>query len=264
MGLRTDFVHLLQSQVGYHEGKNSDGWDNIQKFSEQTPGLAWSDGQPWCATFECWGAWKTGLTSMWPMTASCATAVAWWKDHGRFSEYPVLGGPLYMGAGGGEHTEVVTAYTADTVTSVGGNTNDTGSYQGDGVYRHTRPRRGTGSPYGYGVPAYPEGTVSADPALGGTPSASVPAATPAAPTYEPFPGTGWFALGRKSPIVAAMHARLVAVGCNHYQSSANKDVIGSGDVASYQAWQRKCGYTGSAATWPPGKTSWDKLHVPNV
>jgi hypothetical protein len=88
--------------------------------------------------------------------------------------------------------------------------------------------------------------------------------TPPKPHYEPFPGAHWFATGRRSPIVAAMHARLVAVGCGRYRSHTNVDVIGSGDVASYEAWQRKCGYTGKAATWPPGKTTWDKLHVPNV
>jgi hypothetical protein len=87
---------------------------------------------------------------------------------------------------------------------------------------------------------------------------------PKPPSYEPFPGAAFFTTGRRSPIVAAMHARLVAVGCNHYRSAANADVIGLGDVASYEAWQRKCGYSGAAATWPPGKTTWDKLHVPNV
>ncbi|MFJ2568981.1 peptidoglycan-binding protein [Streptomyces halstedii] len=80
--------------------------------------------------------------------------------------------------------------------------------------------------------------------------------------YEPFPGASWFTTGRKSPIVLAMRKRLIAVGCNHYQSSKDPDVIGSGDKASYEAWQRKCGYTGAAATWPPGKTTWDKLQVP--
>jgi hypothetical protein len=91
----------------------------------------------------------------------------------------------------------------------------------------------------------------------------------ATPAYEPFPGTSWFTVGRKSPIVAAMHARLVAVGCDRYKSSANKDVIGSGDVASYEAWQRKYstehhkGWSGAALKWPPGKESWDALHVPN-
>jgi hypothetical protein len=87
-----------------------------------------------------------------------------------------------------------------------------------------------------------------------------PAPKPAA-KYEPFPGAAFFTAGRKSPIVAAMHDRLVAVGCGRYQSSANKSVIGSGDKASYEAWQRECGYPGD---WPPGKTTWDLLKVPNV
>ena len=100
------------------------------------------------------------------------------------------------------------------------------------------------------------------PAFPKTPTPVTPS-TPK-PKYEPFPGTNWFSMGRRSPVVAAMHDRLVAVGCNHYQSSRDKDVIGSGDKASYEAWQRKCGYTGAAATWPPGKTTWDLLKVPNV
>lgn len=97
------------------------------------------------------------------------------------------------------------------------------------------------------------------------PAFPAPTATPptSKPKYEPFPGAAWFVMGRRSPIVAAMHDRLVAVGCGRYQSTANKDVIGSGDEASYEAWQRKCGYTGTAAKWPPGKTSWDLLKVPN-
>lgn len=94
------------------------------------------------------------------------------------------------------------------------------------------------------------------------PKAAVGSSTPAA--YQPFPGASWFTTGRKSLIVTAMHNRLLAVGCNRYTSSANKDTIGSGDKASYEAWQRKCGYTGSAANWPPGKTTWDKLRVPKV
>ena len=98
------------------------------------------------------------------------------------------------------------------------------------------------------------------------PAAPAPSSggTTAHPQYQPFPGAAWFTTGRRSPIVAAMHKRLVAVGCNKYKSTANQDVIGSGDVASYEAWQRKLGYTGSAATWPPGETTWNKLQVPKV
>lgn len=87
---------------------------------------------------------------------------------------------------------------------------------------------------------------------------------PVTPTYEPFPGAAFFTAGRRSPIIAAMHKRLVAVGCDHYQSSANADVWGSGDVASYAAWQRHLGYSGADADGTPGPTSWAKLHVPNV
>lgn len=89
--------------------------------------------------------------------------------------------------------------------------------------------------------------------------------TPAKPpTYQPFPGASLFQNGKKSPIIAAMHKRLVAVGCNHYQSSANSDVWGSGDKASYAAWQRKRGFSGNDADGIPGKTTWDALKVPHV
>ncbi|MFD8072142.1 peptidoglycan-binding protein [Streptomyces sp. NPDC059718] len=93
------------------------------------------------------------------------------------------------------------------------------------------------------------------------PEGTEPAAHPVK-QYEPFPGASWFKMGRRSPVVARMHDRLVAVGCNRYKNSRNKDVIGSGDVASYEAWQRHLGFTGKAATWPPGPASWAALKVP--
>jgi len=85
-----------------------------------------------------------------------------------------------------------------------------------------------------------------------------------AQSFEPFPGASFFKPGRRSPIIAAMHKRLVAVGCGRYQSDANSNVWGSGDVASYAAWQRHLGYSGADANGIPGPTSWAKLHVPNV
>lgn len=85
-----------------------------------------------------------------------------------------------------------------------------------------------------------------------------------APTYVPFPGSAFFVDGRKSPIIAAMHKRLVAVGCNRYQTNTDIDVWGSGDKASYAAWQRHLGYSGPDADGIPGRTSWDALKVPNV
>ncbi|APC46302.1 endolysin [Streptomyces phage BRock] len=87
---------------------------------------------------------------------------------------------------------------------------------------------------------------------------------PAQPTYEPYPGKAFFVDGKKSPIIAAMHKRLVAVKCNAYKSSRNTDVWGSGDEASYKLWQKKQGFSGSDADGIPGKQTWDALKVPNV
>ncbi|MFJ8842933.1 peptidoglycan-binding protein [Streptomyces cyaneofuscatus] len=86
---------------------------------------------------------------------------------------------------------------------------------------------------------------------------------PAKPTYEPFPGASFFRAGRNSPIVTAMGKRLVAEGCGRY-------TVGPGprwsqaDRNSYAAWQRKCGYSGAAADGIPGRSSWDRLKVPNT
>lgn len=88
--------------------------------------------------------------------------------------------------------------------------------------------------------------------------------TPSKPAYEPYPGKAFFVNGKKSPIIAAMHKRLVAVKCNEYQSSRDSDTWGSGDVASYKAWQRKQGFSGDDADGIPGKQTWDALKVPNV
>ncbi|EGE40762.1 N-acetylmuramoyl-L-alanine amidase [Streptomyces sp. SID4928] len=104
-----------------------------------------------------------------------------------------------------------------------------------------------------------------DPAPTKPPATKPP--TPAKPKCEPYPGASFFlngnrpALGKKSPIFTAMGKRLVAVGCGRYAVGPGPQ-LGQADVNSYEAWQRKCGYTGTAAKWPPGKTTWDKLQVP--
>ncbi|QXE38315.1 peptidoglycan-binding protein [Streptomyces sp. GMY02] len=100
--------------------------------------------------------------------------------------------------------------------------------------------------------------------LGGKPDgpAKPPASKPPA-KYEPFPGASFFAAGRRSAIITAMGKRLVAEGCGRYQVGPSPD-WSDADKKSYAAWQRKLGYSGSDADGIPGKTSWDKLKVPNV
>ncbi|MCM2580569.1 peptidoglycan-binding protein [Streptomyces meridianus] len=93
--------------------------------------------------------------------------------------------------------------------------------------------------------------------LGGDPDG------PSEPRYEPFPGASFFTVGRRSAIITAMGRRLVAEGCSRYEVGPGPEWTDA-DRKSYAAWQRKLGYSGSDADGIPGKTSWDRLKVPNV
>ncbi|WP_327180448.1 peptidoglycan-binding protein (plasmid) [Streptomyces sp. NBC_01335] len=95
----------------------------------------------------------------------------------------------------------------------------------------------------------------------GKPTATKPAPKPV--SYEPFPGAAFFRAGRTSPIVTAMGKRLVAEGCGQYAVGPGP-AWSEADRKSYAKWQRKLGYSGTAADGIPGATSWAKLHVPNV
>jgi hypothetical protein len=268
MGLsRTAYVNLLRAQTGYHEGRSANGsWNNIQRFSPETLGLEWSQGQAWCATFTAWGADELGARGSWPITASCYTAVQWWKKSGRWTDYPVLGGPFYMGDVGEDHVGVVYAYDANSIYTIEGNTSNTGSYQGDGVYQRVRPRRGAGSPYGYGVPAYDEGTISADPKLGGTSSAAVPAPAPSRPQVS---AAHIAAAARRDPglpqggatypaEVNVVEVALAREGLLQ-DAYAHDGSFGRLTVAAYAALQRRYGYSGTDADGIPGKTSLTRL-----
>ena len=95
-------------------------------------------------------------------------------------------------------------------------------------------------------------------------------ATPPTPAYEPFPGASLFmagskpAIGHSSKIFTAMGKRLIARGFGRYYKVGPGPELGNADVSAYQAFQRSLGYTGPAATWPPGPASWSALKVPNV
>ncbi|MGP3999978.1 peptidoglycan-binding protein [Streptomyces sp. 8N706] len=91
-----------------------------------------------------------------------------------------------------------------------------------------------------------------------------PSDTPKPPAkYEPFPGAAFFRAGRESAIITAMGKRLVAEGCGRYEVGPGPE-WSEADRKSYAAWQRKLGYAGDDADGIPGKTSWDRLRVPNV
>jgi hypothetical protein len=58
-----------------------------------------------------------------------------------------------------------------------------------------------------------------------------------------------------------MDRRLVGEGCGLYKQGLGPK-LGQAGVDSYEKFQRKLGFTGTSAKWPPGPTSWARLKVP--
>lgn len=162
-------IHIARSQVGYREGKTGVRYNNDQKYSDQLPGFAWSDWQPWCATFVQWCYWQVGVNvPAGARSASCAASCAAYKKAGRFTAYPVIGGQIFFGPNGGTHTGLVYDYDNTYAYTIEGNTNNTGSAEGDGVYLKKRVRRDD-YVFGYGIPLFKGTLKSADPKWNGKP-----------------------------------------------------------------------------------------------
>ncbi|MGW4986307.1 peptidoglycan-binding protein [Streptomyces mirabilis] len=257
-------ISLARGEVGYHEGKSGGHWNNIEKYAGQVPGLSWANGQAWCQTFQSWLALKGGSAKYEPSTASCLAAASWFKQRGRFSQYPAIGAQVFFGPNGGTHVGRVIKYNADTIWTVEGNTNVTGSAEGDGVYQRSRPRRSANT-YGYGLPAFPEGIVTADPALKGKrgftykATADAPAGAPAKPAtsakvdlsnlvraFEEFP---------HNPAAGSVAVIQHALAAEKLYKGKVDGAAGKATKAAYKAWQIKRGYRGKDADGIPGQKS---------
>ena len=154
-------IAVLTAENGYREGYGN-GWTNENKYSKELPGFGWSDFQAWCATFQMWGFWKTGMLK----SLSVVSAGVWYLyqaglQAGRFTEYPTLGALGIISEN--THVFMVTGWDDTYVYTVEGNTNDNGSANGNGVYLRKRLRTSP-SITGYVIPDFPDGVIiSADP-----------------------------------------------------------------------------------------------------
>ncbi|MGG2458217.1 peptidoglycan-binding protein [Streptomyces sp. RGM 3693] len=124
---------------------------------------------------------------------------------------------------------------------------------------------GDGSGSGVGGSGGGGGAGGAGGAAGTDGAGASPAAPPMPqhPPYEPFPGGEFFRSGARSPVIAAMGERLIAEGCDHYRRGSGPD-WNDAHRKSYASWQRKLGFHGKDADGIPGRTTWDRLHVPNT
>ncbi|MFF8910523.1 LysM peptidoglycan-binding domain-containing protein [Streptomyces olivaceoviridis] len=92
----------------------------------------------------------------------------------------------------------------------------------------------------------------------------LPATKPAAPQYEPFPGSSFFHGGRHSPIITAMGRRLVALGFGkHYKNGPGPDWTNA-DRDNVRDFQLSRDDLKGDADGFPGPKTWAALKVPKL
>jgi hypothetical protein len=227
-------IATAASQLGYHEGRDSSGWNNDTFFGSWY-GL---NGQAWCAIYQSWCAAHSGCAGIIPRGAYTPSMGQWFHDHNQWGGTPRVGALGFLGSAslqgsrwrGIHHVFLVEKVLSDgTFLTLEGNTNNDGSSQGDGVYRLKRSGVGTG---GFGYPNYLA-----------APHIATPAAAPRRPSVS---------------LVAAqdMGHRGVFTGPVGDALKAEKLPATRSGYADYQ---KRLGYTGTAADGIPGPTSLKKL-----
>ncbi len=194
-----------QSQVGVREGRDPNGnWNNIQPYGVWYANAVHNQAfraVAWCDIFVSWCAGHSGSQDIIPLNAYVPSRLNYYRAQGRTGHFPPMPGDLGMVIenGSAAHIFIVESYsgTADhgTVTTLEGNTNDTGSYQGNGVYRLERDDSVNNTRYIYARPAYAPAAPVGDTVVG--PSIVVPA-KPASYTKPTAPTS-------KTPIFVAPH-----------------------------------------------------------
>lgn len=138
---------ITRSQIGYKELGNND-----TAFSRWF-GMNYV---PWCAIFISWCAFKAGCSKIIPKHAYTPAGADWFKGKGQWHSNPKAGDLHYVynsSMGRISHIELVEKVFSDgSFNVIGGNTSNTGSRSGDGVYRLKRRSVNSGS--GFGRPKY--------------------------------------------------------------------------------------------------------------
>lgn len=237
-------IKIIRAEVGYRESFENGHWTNHEKYAKELPGFDWvsDQGQPWCATFVSWAFWKAGVYDLLKTpSASCDVLASGFKKDGRWSEYPAIGAVVFYGKPSDlNHTGIVVAFDADTITTVEGNTNEDGGREGSGVFLKHRNRRDA-NVIGYGYPRYAEGIESADPKF----------ADKAKPEPKPTkdPGTKAPQASVMVSLAAVQAAGKVPAWRHALKPGTVADVqviraaLKAENVRDYRAWQKQQGVT---------------------
>jgi len=141
MKLIDELIAIARAEVGVREvGDNSGA--RVREFQATTTlgGTNW----PWCAAFAGWcireACKKLKVKNTWCNSASCDVILAFARSNGILHETPQVGDVFLVMASkyDATHTGIVFAVTSNRFREVSGNTNNSGSRNGNGVYEQWR------------------------------------------------------------------------------------------------------------------------------
>lgn len=156
---RQEIVNYAQSQIGVGDYK---GNNNVVYNTWYWGRTINGSGYAWCQAFVSYCANQVGiLNSLIPKTASCETAVNWYKNKNRFqyrgAYTPQAGDLVFYGTGGKSHVGIIVAPPVNGYLQVvEGNVFDdrTGDYKVTKFTQNAKRRIDNSYVYGYGLPAY--------------------------------------------------------------------------------------------------------------
>lgn len=146
MTTASKLISIARSQVGTREGRSSSGnWTNRVKYNDwyvKVTGREDFRFAAWCEIFVSWCADQAGIPqTVIPRSAYTPAGYAWYRSRGRTVKTPEAGDIVYFyypSIRGIGHVGIVERRDGNYIYTIEGNTNTTGSSQGNGVYRLKR------------------------------------------------------------------------------------------------------------------------------
>lgn len=140
-------VTIAQTQVGLRETSKNQGPGLEKYWSATTYPTGYANREPYCAAFVCWAVREACLNSTIPFSlprSPVAYDIEKWGAANSSKGVSVLTnkstpkpGDLFTLATA-SHVGIVKSVSANTITTIEGNTDGSGSREGDGVYEKIR------------------------------------------------------------------------------------------------------------------------------
>lgn len=244
-------IRIARSKTGVKERwSRGGGWINDSEFNRW---YATKVGQPsfrygaWCHMYVSWLAEQAGILGdgegQVPLTAWCPSGLSKFRKEGRAKRghNPNAGDIVYfIRRGRARHVGLVLKRVGNYIITSEGNTNDDGSFQGNGVY--VRYRR-IGRDQWYCTPDYGSGSNPVSSVWDG----------------KHYPGRHVFRIGRRHPAITLLGKMLVAKGFGRHYRKGPGPVFGKADRANVREFQRAQGWRGRDADGYPGPETWRRL-----